>query len=49
VVLEPGLEDLPYVGFFESGDLHEAVSLITWPLHLDAQIKNHAVSIARKR
>jgi transmembrane sensor len=49
VLLEPGLDDLQYVGFFESGDLQEAVSLITWPLHLEAQIKNNAVSIARKR
>jgi transmembrane sensor len=49
VLLEPGLDDLQYVGFFETGDLQEAVSLITWPLHLEAQIKNNAVSIARKR
>jgi ferric-dicitrate binding protein FerR (iron transport regulator) len=49
VTLEPGLDTMRYVGLFESGDLSEAVKLITWPLTLDAQIKDNTVSIARKR
>jgi len=47
VKLEPGLDDMPYAGFFESGDLEEALSFITWPLHLKADKKGNTVSIGR--
>jgi ferric-dicitrate binding protein FerR (iron transport regulator) len=47
IVLAPGLEDVPYSGFFESGNLDQALSLITWPLHLQAQKNGNTVSIAR--
>lgn len=47
VKLEPGLENMAYTGLFESGDLEKALSLITWPLHLKADIKNNTVSIVR--
>lgn len=47
VILAPGLEDVPYSGVFESGNLEQALSLITWPLHLQAQKNGNTVSIAR--
>ena len=47
VKLEPGLEDMPYAGFFESGDLDEALSLITWPKHLKAEKQGNTVLIGR--
>jgi len=47
VKLEPGLEDTTYVGLFESGDLDEALKLITWPLQLKADKKGNTVLIGR--
>jgi transmembrane sensor len=47
VKLQPGLEDLPYVGLFESGDLDEALHLITWPKHLKAEKQGNTVLIGR--
>ena len=47
VQLEPGLEDMPYAGLFESGDLDEAIKLITWPLLLKAEKKGNTVLIGR--
>ena len=47
VLLEPGLENMPYTGLFESGDLDEAIKLIIWPLHLKADKKGNTVSIGR--
>lgn len=47
VKLSPGIGDIKYIGFFESGDLEEAVKLITWPLHLTAKISGKTVTISR--
>lgn len=47
VKLQPGLEDLPYSGFFESGDLDEALDFITWPKHLKAEKQGNTVLIGR--
>lgn len=47
VRLEPGLEQMRYTGLFESGNLDQALSLITWPLHLQAKTQNDTVSIVR--
>ena len=47
VKLQPGLEDLPYAGFFESGDLDEALDLITWPKHLKAEKQGNTILIGR--
>ncbi|HZV70558.1 MAG TPA: FecR domain-containing protein [Saprospiraceae bacterium] len=47
VKLSPEIKDLKYIGFFESGDLEVAVKLITWPLHLHAQISDKTVTISR--
>ena len=47
VILAPGLEELRYTGLFESGDLEKALSLVTWPLHLKANVNGTTVSIAR--
>jgi ferric-dicitrate binding protein FerR (iron transport regulator) len=47
VKLEPGLEDLPYVGLFESGNLDTALYLITWPKHLKAEKQGNTVLIGR--
>ena len=47
VKLAPGIEDIRYSGLFESGDLEQAVNLITWPLHLKAQISGSTISISR--
>ncbi|HEX5112832.1 MAG TPA: FecR domain-containing protein [Saprospiraceae bacterium] len=47
VKLQSGLEDLPYVGFFESGDLDEALDFITWPKHLKAEKQGNTVLIGR--
>ncbi|MEO6130337.1 MAG: FecR domain-containing protein [Saprospiraceae bacterium] len=47
VKLAPGIENIKYSGFFESGNLQQAVLLITWPLHLEAQISGKTISISR--
>ena len=47
VDLNPELESLPYTGFFESGDLDEALKLITWPLHLQVVKKGKSITISR--
>ncbi len=47
VKLTPELESLPYTGLFESGDLDTALSLITWPLHLESKIEGKTVTISR--
>lgn len=47
VKLDPGLEDLPYSGSFELGDLDKAISRITWPLILNAEKKENTVLIRR--
>jgi transmembrane sensor len=47
VKLAPGLDQLKYVGLFESGDLDKALSLITWPLHLKAEKNGNTVLIGR--
>ena len=47
VKLSPGIKDIKYTGLFESGDLEKALSLITWPLHLQAQISGKTISISR--
>ncbi len=46
VQLKPGLEELKYTGLFESGDLEKALSLITWPLHLKANVRGKTVTIS---
>lgn len=47
VKLEHGIEDMRYNGLFESGDLEEALRLITWPLHLKAETSGKIISISR--
>lgn len=47
VKLDTGLEDLRYTGLFEAGNLDNALSLITWPLHLKSTIKGKTVTISR--
>jgi transmembrane sensor len=47
VKLEKGIEDMRYNGLFESGDLKEALRLITWPLHLKAEVSGKSISISR--
>ncbi len=47
VKLEAGLEDMKYTGLFESGDLENALYLITWPLHLKSTTKGKTVTISR--
>lgn len=47
VKLDAGLEDLRYTGLFEAGNLDNALSLITWPLHLKSTIKGKTVTISR--
>ncbi len=47
VKLGEGVGDLRYTGLFESGDLKEALRLITWPLHLTAQDSGKTISISR--
>jgi len=47
VKLAPGLAEQKYIGFFESGDLDKALSLITWPLILKAEKNGDTVSIGR--
>lgn len=46
VNLEKGLEHVPYTGLFESGDLSEALKLITWPLHLKSTVSGKTVTIS---
>ena len=47
VKLAPGIADLRYTGLFESGDLEEALTLITWPRQLNAQISGKTINISR--
>jgi len=47
VKLAPGLEEVPYIGLFESGNLDTALKLITWPLSLKSTIKGDTISIVR--
>lgn len=47
VQLEKGLEEMAYTGLFESGDLDEALKLITWPLHLQITKKGETILISR--
>ena len=47
VKLAPGLDELKYVGLFESGDLDKALFLITWPLHLKSEKNGNTISIGR--
>jgi transmembrane sensor len=47
VTMAPGLETERYTGFFESGNLDEALELITWPLHLTATKKGKTITISR--
>jgi transmembrane sensor len=47
VKLAQGLEDLKYVGLFESGNVDTALSLITWPLHLKAEKNGDTILIGR--
>ena len=47
VRLESGLEDIRYTGLFEKGNLDNALSLITWPLHLKSVVKGKTVTISR--
>jgi ferric-dicitrate binding protein FerR (iron transport regulator) len=47
VVLADGLDELRYTGLFESGDLAEALQLITWPLHLKSSVKGKIITITR--
>ncbi len=47
VKLTPEIKDIKYTGLFESGDLEKALSLITWPLHLKAEISGKTISISR--
>ncbi len=47
VQLEKGLEETTYTGLFETGDLDEALELITWPLHLNTSKKGKTILISR--
>ncbi len=47
VKLGEGIGDIRYTGLFESGDLTEALHLITWPLHLTTQDSGKTISISR--
>lgn len=47
VKLAPGTENIKYSGLFESGNLEHALSLITWPLHLNAQQSGKTIIISR--
>ncbi len=47
VILADGLGEINYTGLFESGDLAEALQLITWPLHLESSIKGKTITITR--
>lgn len=47
VNLNPELKSMNYTGLFESGDLEKALSLITWPLHLESKIEGKTVTISR--
>jgi ferric-dicitrate binding protein FerR (iron transport regulator) len=47
VTLAPGVESMRYTGPFESGDLDEALKLITWPLHLNVVQKGKKITISR--
>jgi ferric-dicitrate binding protein FerR (iron transport regulator) len=45
--LEPGIDSLRYTGLFESGNLDEALELITWPRHLQVVKKGKSITISR--
>ena len=47
VQIEKGLEETAYTGLFESGDIDEALKLITWPLHLKTSKKGETIIISR--
>ena len=47
VNLNAELKSMNYTGLFESGDLEKALSLITWPLHLESKIEGKTVTISR--
>ena len=47
VTLAEGTEDIKYTGLFEKGDLTQALDLITWPLHLKADVNGKNVTISR--
>ncbi len=47
VILSDGLGEIKYTGLFESGDLAEAIKLITWPLQLESTIKGKTITITR--
>jgi ferric-dicitrate binding protein FerR (iron transport regulator) len=47
VQLEPSLEQMNYTGLFESGDLEQALKLITWPLHLESKTEGTTITIYR--
>jgi transmembrane sensor len=47
VNLENGIDTMKYTGLFESGDLQQALELITWPLHLQFNIKGNTVTISQ--
>lgn len=47
VVLSDELAQINYTGLFESGDLAEALQLITWPLHLKSSVKGKTITITR--
>jgi hypothetical protein len=36
-----------YTGLFESGDLEQALSLITWPLHLESKTEGTTITTYR--
>lgn len=46
VNLEKGLENKPYTGLFESGDINKALQLITEPLHLKSNVSGKTVNIS---
>ncbi|MDQ3017086.1 MAG: FecR domain-containing protein [Bacteroidota bacterium] len=47
VALKDGIEATKYTGLFEKGDLTQALDLITWPLHLTAQVNGNKVIISK--
>lgn len=46
-ILNKELLDVQYTGLFESGNLQTALYTITWPLHLQYEIKGKSVTIFR--
>ncbi len=47
VILPKEIRDMRYTGLFETGDLKNALYMITWPLHLQYEIKGNSVAISR--